>query len=229
MKVLKLINQHKEILLGLVVFISWYGSKNGWFSDDPQAILIRYMVILTIYFALTIIEKIVHKVRSKLPKSNNIAWKDRSPNQNEKTVCIKNRTPAAIHDYSSEQFIISLHSGNWRNIIRFVFSRGLFSGILITAGWALSPISFYNDAFVNIPISLFLTKMTHHFFKFNPVITMGFFYVFTNVMGFVLMFLGARNINPKRWGIPKKYTLFKLILFLIISMLVASTLHHIFK
>jgi len=132
-------------------------------------------------------------------------------------------------NYPKESFIVSPHSGKWIDIFRFGFSHGLLSGILITVGWALSPLSFYNDAFVNIPISLLLTKITHHYFNLNPVVSMGFYYILTNLLGFLLLFLGVRNMKQVKWKISTRSTLFKLILFLIISMLVASTLHQIFK
>ncbi|MCS7249630.1 MAG: hypothetical protein N2323_03340 [candidate division WOR-3 bacterium] len=85
----------------------------------------------------------------------------------------------------------------------------LKNGILITIGYILSPFSWWNDIFVNIPIaymfgflfSLISSKL------FLPITIL--FYWLTNFLGIILIQIGAINLLSK-----EKYTKRKLLIAL---------------
>ena len=74
--------------------------------------------------------------------------------------------------------------------------------VLVTVGYILSPASWWNDAFVNIPIAYIFawaaSKISPHLFL--PVMVLA--YWGTNVTGFLMMHIGATYILRKE--IPKK-------------------------
>ncbi|MMZ68825.1 hypothetical protein D1872_315640 [compost metagenome] len=58
-------------------------------------------------------------------------------------------------------------------------------------GYILSPLSWWNDAFVNIPLSLALAGALYKLAGVDPKIGFAASYWFTNVAGLVLMLLGG--------------------------------------
>jgi hypothetical protein len=72
--------------------------------------------------------------------------------------------------------------------------RKFSGGILATIGFLLSPLSWWNDAFVNIPLALLFAWGVSFFYKaaFTASLILG--YWLTNVIGFVLLHKGARQM-----------------------------------
>src|SRR5947207_15183236 len=69
------------------------------------------------------------------------------------------------------------------------------SGCLLSfVGFMLSPLSWWNDLFVNIPLALAFGSIVAWFYKpaFEIAVIVG--YWLTNVLGFVLMQKGAQKI-----------------------------------
>jgi len=79
-----------------------------------------------------------------------------------------------------------------------VWKRKLSGGILATIGYLLSPLSWWNDAFINIPLALVFAWLVSFFYKpaFAASLIIG--YWLTNVIGFVLMHKGARQILSEK-------------------------------
>jgi len=73
-------------------------------------------------------------------------------------------------------------------------NNSIFKGILFLVGWTLSPFTWWNDAFVNIPISYALANifffMTHLNFGFLVLII----YWFTNILGIYFMWTSGKGI-----------------------------------
>jgi hypothetical protein len=72
--------------------------------------------------------------------------------------------------------------------------RKISGGILATIGFLLSPLSWWNDAFVNIPLALLFAWLVSFFYKPAFTISLILGYWLTNVLGFVLMHKGARQM-----------------------------------
>ena len=75
--------------------------------------------------------------------------------------------------------------------------RKISGGILAFVGYMLSPLSWWNDLFVNVPLALVFAWVVSAVYKpiFGPALVVG--YWLTNVLGFVLMHKGAQNLLSK--------------------------------
>jgi hypothetical protein len=69
--------------------------------------------------------------------------------------------------------------------------RGTAAWFLFTAGLILSPLTPWNDAVVNLPLSVLLAVPLVRWTGMHPAAAVALAYVATNVLGLVLMGLGA--------------------------------------
>jgi hypothetical protein len=76
-----------------------------------------------------------------------------------------------------------------------VRKQTIHGGLLGLIGFMLSPLSWWNDALVNLPLALAFAWLVSLFYPpaFNVSVIVG--YWLTNVLGFVLMHKGARKMN----------------------------------
>ncbi len=74
---------------------------------------------------------------------------------------------------------------------------------MVFIGYMLSPLSWWNDLFVNVPLAVAFAWIISVFYKpaFGPGVVVG--YWLTNVLGFVLMQKGAQQALAKA---ERKYT-----------------------
>jgi hypothetical protein len=81
--------------------------------------------------------------------------------------------------------------------------RKITGGVLAVVGYMLSPLSWWNDLFVNVPLALVFAWTVSFFYQpaFKPCLVIG--YWLTNVLGFVLMHKGAQQALTKE---PRKYS-----------------------
>ena len=77
------------------------------------------------------------------------------------------------------------------------WKRRVTGGFLALVGYLLSPLSWWNDLFVNVPLALVFAWAASFFYKpaFEPCLILG--YWLTNVLGFVLMHTGVRKVLTK--------------------------------
>jgi hypothetical protein len=81
------------------------------------------------------------------------------------------------------------------------WKRKVVGGLLAVLGFMLSPLSWWNDAFVNLPLALafaWLVSLPAAAWReavFNLALIVG--YWLTNVLGFVLLHQGARQALAK--------------------------------
>jgi len=83
------------------------------------------------------------------------------------------------------------------------FKRKISGGVLAFIGYMLSPLSWWNDMFVNVPLALVFAWVISAFYKpaFGLSLVIG--YWLTNVLGFVLMHKGAQTIFAQK---ERKYS-----------------------
>lgn len=95
------------------------------------------------------------------------------------------------------------------------WKRKFGGGVLATIGYMLSPLSWWNDAFVNLPLALVFAWVVSAFYKpaFTVAVVTG--YWLTNVAGFVLMHKGAQQLLSNE---QKRYTRKELLKDLLISL-----------
>jgi hypothetical protein len=97
------------------------------------------------------------------------------------------------------------------------WKRKVGGGILATIGFLLSPLSWWNDLFVNVPLAAAFAWGVAALHKpaFGPALVIG--YWLTNVLGLVLMQKGAQAAITG--GSPKPYTTRDLLKDLAVSLL----------
>jgi hypothetical protein len=78
------------------------------------------------------------------------------------------------------------------------WKRKISGGALVTIGYVLSPLSWWNDAFVNIPLALAFAWLVSIFYPpaFTASVILG--YWLTNVLGLVLLHRGTRKILSEK-------------------------------
>ena len=83
------------------------------------------------------------------------------------------------------------------------WKRKTVGGLVAFVGYMLSPLSWWNDMFVNVPLALAFAWVISVFYKpaFAALLVVG--YWLTNVLGFILMHKGAQQVLSKE---PKGYS-----------------------
>src|SRR6266478_7847253 len=83
------------------------------------------------------------------------------------------------------------------------WKRKVSGGILAMVGFMLSPLSWWNDLFVNVPLALAFAWVVSLFYRpaFEVCLIVG--YWLTNVLGFVLMHKGAQRMLTEK---ERKYS-----------------------
>jgi len=78
------------------------------------------------------------------------------------------------------------------------WKRKVGGGILVVIGFMLSPLSWWNDLFVNVPLALGFAWIVSLFYKpaFEASLILG--YWLTNLVGFVLMHKGAQKMFKEK-------------------------------
>ena len=70
-------------------------------------------------------------------------------------------------------------------------------------GWLLSPLTFWNDTFVNIPLSYLFANILVRFIRVDFLWLVLASYWFTNIIGLWLMYASGREAVKGREGIIK--------------------------
>ncbi|HEV2211302.1 MAG TPA: hypothetical protein VG167_21265 [Verrucomicrobiae bacterium] len=83
------------------------------------------------------------------------------------------------------------------------WKRKTSGGVLVFVGYMLSPLSWWNDLFVNVPLALAFAWVVSLFYPraFGFLVVVG--YWLTNVLGFILMHKGAQQVLSQE---PQKYS-----------------------
>jgi len=83
------------------------------------------------------------------------------------------------------------------------WKRKIGGGILAALGFILSPLSWWNDLFVNVPLAIAFAWVVSLFYRpaFEVSAIVG--YWFTNILGLILLHKGAESMMSKQ---PRKYS-----------------------
>jgi hypothetical protein len=96
------------------------------------------------------------------------------------------------------------------------WKRKTIGGVVAFIGYMLSPLSWWNDLFVNVPLALLFAWLVAVFYKpaFGPSLILG--YWLTNVAGFILLHKGAEQMFSNK---NKKYSRRDLLRDILVSLL----------
>ncbi|MDD5422171.1 MAG: hypothetical protein WC592_07965 [Candidatus Omnitrophota bacterium] len=80
--------------------------------------------------------------------------------------------------------------------------------ILFFIGWVLSPLTFWNDAFINIPISYLCANITISFFKADLLLVVLVFYWVSNLLGLLMMYMAGRGVVHDKKELLREIAIF---------------------
>jgi hypothetical protein len=82
------------------------------------------------------------------------------------------------------------------------WKQKLGGSLLAFAGFMLSPLSWWNDLFVNVPLAVGFGWLVSLVYRpaFEPAVVVG--YWLTNVLGFVLLHKGAQHLLARADRLP---------------------------
>lgn len=103
-----------------------------------------------------------------------------------------------------------------KQVSNIMSTRKIKGGILATIGYILSPLSWWNDLFINIPLA-YVFALPFGFVSRNlfvPAMIIG--YWITNIVGLMLLHYGAVDLFSKE---TKKYTRKELMKDIIVSII----------
>ncbi|MCX5715536.1 MAG: hypothetical protein NTV07_01480 [Candidatus Omnitrophica bacterium] len=91
-------------------------------------------------------------------------------------------------------------------------TRKFLLGLVAFIGWLLSPLTWWNDAFVNIPIAYISASFINRFVPRSFLAAFLISYWFTNVLGIIMMYIGAGKLAAKTFMSNKGYAVILTIL-----------------
>lgn len=82
--------------------------------------------------------------------------------------------------------------------------RPFIRNTLFFIGWMLSPLTFWNDVFINIPLSYLLANLLLLMVRANFLLLLIISYWFTNCLGLYIMYVTGNPILKGREGVAKE-------------------------
>ena len=93
-------------------------------------------------------------------------------------------------------------------------ARPFIRNAVFFIGWILSPLTFWNDAFVNIPLSYLMANLLVRFIRADFLWLVLVSYWLTNVAGLFIMYAAGKDIVKGRAGVLKE--IFSLLITIVI-------------
>ncbi len=101
------------------------------------------------------------------------------------------------------------------------WKRKVTGGILAVIGFMLSPLSWWNDLFVNVPLALAFAWVVSALYKPAFAVSLVIGYWLTNVLGFVLMHKGAqRALSEAKPGDTRRELVWDVVISLLYTALI---------
>ena len=114
--------------------------------------------------------------------------------------------------------------------------RNFFYRLVFFMGWVLSPFTFWNDAFVNIPISYLCASLVIRLAPVKFLLLVLIFYWLSNGLGLVMMYISGKHIveagKGRREGISKlilTVIIYSTVLILLDKLVVLKPIQNLFS
>jgi len=98
-------------------------------------------------------------------------------------------------------------------------------GLIFFIGWALSPFTWWNDAFINVPISYVLANILFYITRIRYAWLMISSYVFTNILGLYFMYLGGKAVVKSSKNSVKTVVYLLLVIFIYSAIMIYLERH----
>lgn len=82
--------------------------------------------------------------------------------------------------------------------------KNFINRLVFFTGWILSPLTFWNDAFVNIPIAYLAAALLFRVFHISFIALVLISYWISNVIGLAMMYVSGKNIMKSGEGSIRK-------------------------
>ncbi|MDD5136959.1 MAG: hypothetical protein PHI59_00950 [Candidatus Omnitrophica bacterium] len=76
--------------------------------------------------------------------------------------------------------------------------KKIVNRLIFIAGWLLSPFTFWNDVFINIPIAYLCANLFVRVFKADFLFMTLVFYWLSNLLGVLMMYAAGKNILKEK-------------------------------
>ena len=96
-------------------------------------------------------------------------------------------------------------------------------------GWLLSPLSFWNDTFVNIPVAYLFAHFTWRIFPWSFAWSVIVYYWLTNIVGIILMVVSGKYLVRTKGEIYRSVIIFIATVVVYTAILIALDHIHIIK
>jgi hypothetical protein len=103
--------------------------------------------------------------------------------------------------------------------------RKSINRLVFIIGWLLSPLTFWNDLFINIPVAYFTSSLLRRFFNWDFALLVIVCYWASNIVGVIMMYLSGKNIIKQGGSIPREIAILlgAMIAYSVILVLIAKT------
>lgn len=85
-----------------------------------------------------------------------------------------------------------------------MIKKNFINRLVFFIGWLLSPLTLWNDAFVNIPISYIAANLLFRFIPADFFLLVIIFYWLSNIFGLLLMLMAGKSIITNGRGVVKE-------------------------
>ena len=82
--------------------------------------------------------------------------------------------------------------------------KNFINRLVFFVGWVLSPFTFWNDAFVNIPLSYIAANLLLRIVHMRFVTMMLICYWISNVLGLIMMYVSGRGLVKGGKGLARE-------------------------
>lgn len=102
--------------------------------------------------------------------------------------------------------------------------KGFIYRSIFFLGWLLSPLTTWNDAFINIPLAYLCASLVFRLAHFNFLFMVLAFYWISNILGIAMMYFSGRAIakGTTNWKAETLKTVLTVLIYSIILVLLGN-------
>jgi hypothetical protein len=174
------------------IFYKLYIIESAWKADATNCTIRKIDIERDLSKVRKKWNNVYESLMKKVAESETLVYKNCLPKTNRRQSFFANLEKNVCKICKTVLFVVSPFSGRSSSVAQVGFSDHRLARFLLIAGWWLSPLSFYNDFIVNLPLTLAISYPFIHFGNWNKPMVVGAAYTLTNILGFVFIYVGLR-------------------------------------